>query len=62
MVLTKSEILNGSQSYEEYQIESAEGSVCLRPLTIGEIHQISEMKNKALGDYIANQKGTPSKK
>lgn len=62
MVLTKSDILNGSKSYDEYEIKAADDTVYLRALTIGEIHQISEMKNKALGDYIANQKGTSSKR
>lgn len=62
MVLSKSDILNGSASYEEYEFKSLDGSLCLRPLTIGEIHQLTEMKNKALGEYIANQKGASSKK
>ena len=63
MVLSKSEILNGSGSYKEYEMEALKGeTIALRPLSIGEIHAINEMKNKALGDYIANQKGTTSKK
>lgn len=62
MVLTKSEILNGSSSYKEYELKSQDGSVALRPLTIGEIHQLSELKNKAMGEYVANQKGASSKR
>lgn len=62
MVLSKADILNGANTYEEYEIKSAGGSICLRPLTIGEVHKISQMKNKALGDYTANQKGVTSKK
>ena len=62
MVLSKSDILNGAKTYDEYDLESMDDSICLRPLTIGEIHKISQMKNKALGDYIANQTGTTSKK
>lgn len=62
MVLSKSDILNGAKTYDEYDLESIDDSICLRPLTIGEIHKISQMKNKALGDYIANQTGTTSKK
>ena len=62
MVLTKTEILEGTSSYEEYELESRDGSVSLRPLTIGEIHQIQQLKDKGLGEYIANQKGAASKK
>ena len=62
MVLTKEELLNGAKSYEEYELKCRNGSVNLRPLTIGEIHQISQMKNKALGDYTAEQTGMTSKK
>ena len=61
MVLSKSDILIGANSYKEITIESAEDSICVRPLTVGEIHTISEMKNKALGDYTANQQ-TSSKR
>ena len=56
MVLSKSDILIGKQSYEEINLDK--GSICIRPLTVGEIHQISQMKNKALGDYTANQQGS----
>lgn len=52
----------GAKTYQEIRLESAEDTINIRPLTIGEIHQISEMKNKALGDYTANQKGLSSKK
>ena len=62
MVLSKAEILNGKDSYETVELTSVKGTICLRPLSIGEIHQISEMKNKAIGDYVANQRGTTSKK
>ena len=62
MVLTKAELLNGAKTYDEYELPSANDTINLRPLTIGEIHKISEMKNKALGDYVANQTGTTSKK
>ena len=62
MVLKKTDILMGNESYEEVRIESADDTIYIRPLTIGEIHQISQIKNKALGDYTANQKGTTSKK
>lgn len=62
MVLKKTDILMGKEHYEEVRIESADDTIYIRPLTIGEIHQISQMKNKALGDYTANQKGTTSKK
>lgn len=62
MVLSKSEILNGVDSYEEVELKARNGSICIRPLSIGEIHQISQMKNKALGDYTANQSGVTSKK
>lgn len=62
MVLSKSDILKGKNNYEEVELNNADGSICIRPLTIAEIHQISEMKNKAIGDYIANQKGTTSRR
>jgi len=62
MVLSKKDILSGANDYEEYEIKAAKGGIYLRPLTIGEVHKISEMKNKALGDYTANQKGTTSKR
>lgn len=62
MVLSKADILNGKDSYEEVELKSKGDTIYIRPLTIGEIHQISEMKNKAIGDYVANQKGTTSKK
>lgn len=62
MVLSKSDILKGKENYEEVDLNNADGSICIRPLTIAEIHEISEMKNKAIGDYIANQKGTTSKR
>ena len=62
MVLKKTDILMGNENYEEVRIESADDTIYIRPLTIGEIHQISQIKNKALGDYTANQKGTTSKK
>ena len=62
MVLSKSEILNGASNYEEYTIKALDDTVCLRPLTIGEIQKIEETRSKALGDYTANQKGVPSKK
>ena len=58
MVLSKSDILIGASNYEEINLDSAKGSICIRPLTVGEIHQISQMKNKALGDYTANQQGS----
>jgi hypothetical protein len=57
MVLSKSDIINGTDSYQEVEIKSANDTIYVRPLSIGEIHQIQEMKDKALGDYIANQKG-----
>ena len=47
MVLTKAELLNGAKTYDEYELKSVNDSINLRPLTIGEIHKISEMKNKA---------------
>lgn len=56
MVLSKADILIGKQSYEEIDLDK--GSIYIRPLTVGEIHQISQMKNKALGDYTANQQGS----
>ena len=62
MVLSKADILIGKQSYEEVEIKSKKGTICVRPLSISEIHQISEMKNKALGDYTANQKGSSKKR
>lgn len=62
MVLSKSDILLGVNNYEEYELESVDGSICLRPLTIGELHTIQEMKDKALGDYIANQRGASRKR
>lgn len=60
-MLSKSDILIGANNYEEINLESVKGSICIRPLTVGEIHQISQMKNKALGDYTANQQ-TSSKR
>ena len=62
MVLSKSDILSGANSYQEYELESVNGSISLRPLTIGELHQIQEMKDKALGDYVANQRGASRKR
>ena len=62
MVLSKSDILSGANSYQEYELESVKGSISLRPLTIGELHQIQEMKDKALGDYVANQRGASRKR
>lgn len=62
MVLSKSDILLGANNYEEYELESINDSICLRPLTIGELHTIQEMKDKALGDYVANQRGASRKR
>ena len=62
MVLSKSDILSGANSYQEYELESVNGSISLRPLTIGELHHIQEMKDKALGDYVANQRGASRKR
>lgn len=61
MVLTKSDILLGKNNFKEINLESADDTICIRPLTIAEIQHIDEMKNKALGDYIANQNGIQSK-
>ena len=61
-VLSKADILKGKEHFEEVDLVNADGSICIRPLTIAEIHELSEMKNKAMGDYIANQKGTTSKR
>ena len=62
MVLSKSDILNGANSYETIDLESIAGSIAIRPLTIGEIHQINEIKDNALGDYVANQKGVSKRR
>lgn len=62
MVISKSELLNGKKSFDTYELESCGEELALRPLTIGEIQQIEEMKSKALGDYVANQTGVSSKK
>ena len=62
MVLSKSDILNGANSYETIDLESINGSIAIRPLTIGEIHQINEIKDNALGDYVANQKGVSKRR
>lgn len=62
MVLSKADILKGKNNFEEVELDNEDGTICIRPLTIAEIHELSEMKNKAIGDYIANQKGTTSRK
>lgn len=62
MVLTKDELLNGSQNIIEFTPSGREGSVFLRPLTIGEINQIEEAKSKALGTYTANEVSHRSKR
>jgi hypothetical protein len=62
MVLSKADILSGANTYTEYGLKSVDGSINIRPLTIGELHQIQEMKDKALGDYVANQRGASRKR
>ena len=62
MVLSKSDIINGTSSYESVEIKCRNDTINVRPLSVGELHQIQEMKDKALGDYIANQKGASRKR
>ena len=55
MALTKSELLNGKNNIIEFQPEGFTDYLYLRPLTIGEVNELEEMKNKALGTYVANE-------
>ena len=55
MVLSKSELLNGKNTIIEFQPKSLDDHICLRPLTVGEVNSLEEMKSKALGNYVANE-------
>lgn len=62
MRLTKDELLNGFNSIVEFKPSQSDHVIGLRPLTIGEIHELEEMKSKALGTFVANETSTTSKR
>ena len=62
MVLSKDELLNGSKNITEFRPKNYDDVIFLRPLTIGEINSLEEMKSKALGTYVANETASTSKK
>lgn len=60
MVLTKAQILNGIENYEEVFIKSLDDTVALRPLSNGEWNRIEEIQNAALGEYTTTEKAKNS--
>ena len=56
MVLTKSQILNGTKNVETVKIKSLDEEVALRPLSNGEWNRIEEIQNEALGEYTTTEK------
>lgn len=61
-MLSKKDIINGKESYEQITLKSVEDTVCIRPLSIGEIHQVQKIKDEGLGKFQANQKQLTKKK
>ena len=57
-MLTKDELLNGAKQTIEFTPEGLDNSLYLRPLTIGELNELEQMKAKALGTYVANETST----
>ena len=55
MALSKSELLNGKNNIISFQPTGFDDILYLRPLTIGEVNSLEELKNKALGTYVANE-------
>lgn len=55
MALSKSELLNGKNNIISFQPTGFNDILYLRPLTIGEVNSLEELKNKALGTYVANE-------
>lgn len=62
MKITKDELLNGFNNVVDFQPTNSDKTISLRPLTIGEINELEEMKSKALGTYVANETSTSSKR
>ncbi|WP_042708022.1 hypothetical protein [Methanobrevibacter wolinii] len=51
-----SDIIAGKNNVKAYPIKSLEGEVYLRPLTQGEINEISEIEAAAIGTFETNEK------
>lgn len=55
MALTKLELLNGKNNIIDFKPTGFDDCIYLRPLTVGEVNSLEELKNKALGTYVANE-------
>lgn len=56
MVLTKEELLKGIDRTIEFELNSIEGSVLLRPLSQAEIEEYENFQAKAMGTFETNEK------
>ena len=54
--LNISDIIAGKDNVKGYHIKSLKGEVYLRPLTQGEINEISEIEAAAIGTFETNEK------
>jgi len=55
-ILTKEILLNGIENTTEFKLESADGSVVLRPLSQKEVSEIDQIQSKGVGTFETQEK------